>query len=163
MKVFLSASAMVFAGITCQSAFAITDTVTIDVTGTLTRPPCVVTGSKTLSVNFGTRRYDQVDRAPLVSVPINLNCPPNSSLTISVLAATAVTGSTTQAATGMDNLAYGLTWNSDSTDVNITGLKKTLTKLNGAVDLGMKAKLIATGALTEGSFSTSTVVNIEYL
>lgn len=163
MKRLLSLSALLCAGIVCQPAFAVTDTVTIEVSGTLTRPPCVVTGSKTLSVNFGTRRYDQVAAAPLVSVPINLTCPPNSSLNVSVKASGAVAGSTTQATTGKENLAYSLTWNSDSSDVNITGVKKTLTKLSGAVDLGMKAKLIANGTLTEGAFSASTVVSIEYL
>ncbi|AZE95467.1 Peptide synthetase [Pseudomonas orientalis] len=163
MKVIRLMAAALLTGLTCQTASAITDTVTIEVSGTLTRPPCVVTGSKTLSVNFGTRRYDQVAAAPLVSVPINLTCPPNSSLNVSVKASGAVAGSTTQATTGKENLAYSLTWNSDSSDVNITGVKKTLTKLSGAVDLGMKAKLIANGTLTEGAFSASTVVSIEYL
>lgn len=163
MKLLRSASVMLLASTACSPAFAVIDFVTINVSGTLTRPPCVVTGSKTLSVDFGSRRYDQVDKAPLVAVPINLTCPPNSSLSVSVKASSAVAGSTTQAATGMTNLAYGLTWNSDNSDVNITGVKKTLTKLSGAVDLGMKAKLISRGTLTEGSFSASTVVEIEYL
>ncbi|ALI02891.1 fimbrial protein [Pseudomonas sp. FW306-02-F02-AA] len=163
MKLLGSATVLLVAGITCQSAFAITDTVTINVSGTLTRPPCNVTSSKTLSVDFGSLRYDQVESAPVVPVPITLICPANSSLSVSIKASGAVSGSTTQATTDKANLAYTLTLSSDNSAVDITGAKRTLTKQNGNVDLSMKAKLLKNGELTEGKFSASTVINIEYL
>ena len=47
--------------------------------------------------------------------------------------------------------------------VNIKGTKRNLTNLNGAVDLSMKAKLVAQGALSEGDFSASAVINLDYL
>ena len=54
-------------------------------------------------------------------------------------------------------------WNSDNSAVNVTGTKRTLTNLSGSVDLSMKAKLVALGAMTEGAFSASSVISIEYL
>ena len=163
MKLPLSLTTAVVVMLTCRSALAITDTVTINVSGTLTRPPCTVTSSKTLSVNFGSLRYDQVSSAPVIPVPVTLTCPANSSLSVSVKASGVMAGSTTQAATDKANLAYTLTLNSDSLEVDITGAKRTLTKQSGIVDLSMKAKLVATGALTEGDFSASTMISIEYL
>ncbi|WP_339496273.1 fimbrial protein [Pseudomonas sp. RA_105y_Pfl2_P56] len=163
MKLFRSAIAIFLSVIICPSAFAITDTVTINVSGTLTRSSCKMTSSKALSVDFGSLRYDQVASGPIIPVPITLTCPANSSLSISVKASNAISGSTTQAATDKENLAYSLTWNRDGSPVDITGSKKTLTKQDGTVDLGMKAKLVAIGTLSEGTFSASTVVNIEYL
>ncbi|EJM84450.1 fimbrial protein [Pseudomonas sp. GM67] len=163
MKLPLSLTAAVVVMLTCRSALAITDTVTINVSGTLTRPPCTVTSSKTLSVNFGSLRYDQVSSAPVIPVPVTLTCPANSSLSVSVKASGVMAGSTTQAATDKANLAYTLTLKSDSSVIDITGAKRTLTKQIGTVDLSMTAKLVATGALTEGDFSASTMINIEYL
>lgn len=163
MKLTLPLAAVLVTGLTCQSASAITDTVTINVSGTLTRPPCTVTSSKALSINFNTLRYDEVDKAPVVPVPVTLSCPPNSSLSISIKASGAVSGSTTQATTDKANLAYTLTLNSDNSAVDITGAKRTLTKQSGNVDLSMKAKLVKNGELTEGKFSASTMINIEYL
>lgn len=147
----------------CTPVFAATDTVTINVNGTLTRPPCTLTSSKTLSANFGSLPYNQIDTAPLIDIPVTMSCPSNSSLNISIRAASAVSGSTTLASAGKTNLAYSLLWNSDNTAANLTGVKRSLTNQSGAVDLSLKAKLVALGALTEGAFSTTAVISIEYL
>ena len=163
MKLSLTLAATLFAGLLSSTANAVTDTVTINLSGTLTRPPCTLTSSKTLTANFGSLRYDQVADAALIDIPLTMTCPANSVLAVSILAARTIQGSTTQASTGKTNLAYSLLWNSDSTAANITGTKRNLTNQSGTVDLSMKAKLIALGALTEGAFSTSAVISIEYL
>ena len=163
MKLSLTLAATLFAGLLSSTANAVTDTVTINLSGTLTRPPCNLTSSKTLTANFGSLRYDQVADAALIDIPLTMTCPANSVLAVSILAARSIQGSTTQASTGKTNLAYSLLWNSDSTAANITGTKRNLTNQSGTVDLSMKAKLIALGALTEGAFSTSAVISIEYL
>ena len=163
MKLYLTLAATLFAGLLSSTANAVTDTVTINLSGTLTRPPCNLTSSKTLTANFGSLRYDQVADAALIDIPLTMTCPANSVLAVSILAARTIQGSTTQASTGKTNLAYSLLWNSDSTAANITGTKRNLTNQSGTVDLSMKAKLIALGALTEGAFSTSAVISIEYL
>lgn len=158
-----SLPAALFVALACTSTFAATDTVTLYVNGTLTKPPCTLTSSKSLSANFGSLPYDQIASAPLIDVPITLSCPSNSSLNISIKAASAVSGSTTQASAGKTNLAYSLLWNSDNTAANITGVKRSLTNQSGTVDLSLKTRLIALGALTEGAFSTTAVISIEYL
>ena len=163
MKLSVTLAAALFAGLLSATANAATDTVTINLSGTLTRPPCTLTSSKTLTANFGSLRYDQVADAALIDIPLTMTCPANSVLAVSILAARTIQGSTTQASTGKTNLAYSLLWNSDSTAANITGTKRNLTNQSGTVDLSMKAKLIALGALTEGAFSTSAVISIEYL
>lgn len=163
MKLSLTLAATLFAGLLSSTANAVTDTVTINLSGTLTRPPCNLTSSKTLTANFGSLRYDQVADAALIDIPLTMTCPANSVLAVSILAARTIQGSTTQASTGKTNLAYSLLWNSDSTAANITGTKRNLTNQSGTIDLSMKAKLIALGALTEGAFSTSAVISIEYL
>lgn len=156
-------AAALIVGTACTSVNAATDTVTVNVSGTLTRPPCTLTSSKTLTVNFGTIRYDQIAAAPMVDIPVTLNCPANTALNISVKASNVFQGSTTQAYAGKDYLAYLMYWNSDNSAVNVTGTKRTLTNLSGSVDLSMKAKLVALGAMTEGAFSASSVISIEYL
>lgn len=161
MRLHLSLAAALFAGLACTSANAVTDTVTINVSGTLTRPPCTMTSSKTLTANFGTLRYDQVDTAAQIDVPMTMTCPPNSALNISVTASSALTD--TVASAGRTNLGYSLFWKSDNSVINIRGTKRNVTNLNGAVDLSMKAKLIAQGTLYEGAFSASAVINIDYL
>lgn len=161
MRLHLSLAAALFAGLACTSASAVTDTVTINVSGTLTRPPCTMTSSKTLTANFGTLRYDQVDTAAQIDVPMTMTCPPNSALNISVTASSALTD--TVASAGRTNLGYSLFWKSDNSVINIKGTKRNVTNLNGAVDLSMKAKLIAQGTLSEGAFSASAVINIDYL
>lgn len=156
-------AAALIVGTACTSVNAATDTVSVNVSGTLTRPPCTLTSSKTLTVNFGTIRYDQIAAAPMVDIPVTLNCPANTALSISVKASNVFQGSTTQAYAGKDYLAYLMYWNSDNSAVNVTGTKRTLTNLSGSVDLSMKAKLVALGAMTEGAFSASSVISIEYL
>lgn len=84
MNITLTRAVALLAGLTRQSAFAVTDTVTINVVGILTSPPCTVTSSKTLNVDFGSLRYDQIASAPVVTVPVTLTCPNNSSLSFSV-------------------------------------------------------------------------------
>ena len=163
MKLCVSLAAALIAGMACTSANAATDTVTVNVSGTLTRPPCTLTSGKTLTVNFGTIRYDQIAAASMVDIPVTLNCPANTALSISVKASNVFQGSTTQAYAGKDFLAYLMYWNSDNSAVNVTGTKRTLTNLSGSVDLSMKAKLVALGAMTEGAFSASSVISIEYL
>ena len=163
MKLALLLSVVLFTPLVSKTTLAATDTVTIYLNGTLTRPPCTLTSSKTLSANFGSLPYDQIASAPLIDIPVTLSCPSNSSLNISIKAASAVSGSTTQASAGKTNLAYSLLWNSDNSAANITGVKRPLTNQSGAVDLSLKAKLVALGALTEGAFSTTAVINIEYL
>lgn len=163
MTLRLSLAAAIIAGMACTSANAATDTVTVNVSGTLTRPPCTLTSSKTLTVNFGTMRYDQIAAASMVDIPVTMTCPANSALSISVKASNVFQGSTTQAYAGKDNLAYLMYWSSDNSAVNVTGVKRNLTNQSGTVDLSMKAKLTALGAVTEGTFNASTVISIEYL
>jgi len=163
MKLSGSLAAMLFSSVICTTASAVTDVVNITVNGTLTRPPCTLTSGKALSANFGSLRYDQVAAAATIDIPVTMNCPANSVLAVSILAARQISGSSTQASTGKENLAYSLLWKSDSSPANLTGVKRNLTNQNGSVDLSLKAKLIALGALTEGEFSTTAVVSIEYL
>lgn len=143
------------------TTFAASDSSTLTVKGTLIRPPCTLTSNKVLTADFGSLRYDQVDTAAQIDVPVTLTCPANSVLNISVTASSAL--SDTVASAGRANLGYSLLWKSDSSLINIKGTKRNLTNLNGAVDLSMKAKLVAQGALSEGDFSASAVINIDYL
>lgn len=163
MKIRLSLAAALMTGLACTSANAVTDTVTVNVSGTLTRPPCTITSSKILTINFGTMRYDQIAAASMVDIPVTMTCPANSALSISVKASSVVQGSTTQAYAGKDKLAYLMYWSSDNSAVDVTGVKRNLTNQSGTVNLSMKAKLTALGAVTEGTFSASTVISIEYL
>ncbi|HBX54151.1 fimbrial protein [Pseudomonas sp. UBA2684] len=163
MKLPSSLAAAVIAGLACTPVSAVTDSVTINVSGTLTRPPCTLTSSKTLTANFGNLRYDQIASAPMIDIPVTLTCPPNSSLSISIKASNLVQGSTTQAWAGKDYLGYFLYLNSDNSAVDMTGVKRNLTNQRGTVDLSMKAKLNAFGAVSEGAFSASAVISIEYL
>ena len=68
MKLSLTLAATLFAGLLSSTANAVTDTVTINLSGTLTRPPCNLTSSKTLTANFGSLRYDQVADAALIDI-----------------------------------------------------------------------------------------------
>lgn len=163
MKFHLSIAAALFAGLTCASANAATDTVTINVSGTLTRPPCTMTSSKTLTANFGTLRYDQIAVAEKIDLPVTLTCPANSSLSVSLKASKLVAGSTTQGWAGKEYLGYSMYLNSDSSLLDLSGTKRSLTNQSGTVDLSMKIKLISFGAVNEGAFSTSAVLSIEYL
>nr|WP_314877794.1 spore coat protein U domain-containing protein [uncultured Pseudomonas sp.] len=134
---------------------------TINVSGTLTRPPCTLTSARTLTANFGSIEYDKVAAAPAIDLPLLLTCPPNSSFTIAITASSAL--SDTLASAGRANLGYQLTRKDNSSAVNIRGIARTVSNANGVVDLGMTAKLVANGVLSEGAFSASAVVNITYL
>jgi Protein of unknown function (DUF1120). len=144
-----------------NNALAASDSSTLTIKGTLTRPPCTLTSNKVLTADFGSLRYDQVDAAPLIDVPVILTCPSNSGLNISVTASSAL--SDTVASAGSTNLGYSLLWKSDNSLINIKGTKRNVPNLNGAVDLSMKAKLVAQGTLSEGNFSASAVINLDYL
>lgn len=163
MKLSVSLAAAFLTGLVCSSAFAITDTVTINVSGTLTRPTCLMTSPKTLSANFGLLGYDQIDSAAMIDLPVLLTCPANSSVSVSLQANKLVSGSTTQGSAGKENLGYSMYLSSDNSLLNLSGVKRNLSNLSGVVDLSMKIKLISLGAVTEGAFSTSAVLSVEYL
>lgn len=163
MKLSISLAAAFIAGLICTAATAATDIITVNVSGTLTRPPCTLTSSKALTVNFGTMRADQVSAGPTVNIPVTLSCPANSALSISVKASSVLQGSNILAYAGKANLAYLMYWSSDNTIIDVTGVKRTLTNQSGTVDLSMKTKLVAQGTVTEGAFSASSVISIEYL
>ena len=162
MNLRLSMAAALLTGLACTSSYA-DDTVTINVSGTLTRAPCSLTSSKTLTANFGSIRTDQINTASAVDIPVTLNCPANSSLNVSIKASGVYQSSTTYASTTKANLVYTLTWKSDGTAANVTGTKRNLTNQSGAVNLGLTAKLYAIAAQTEGTFTGSSVITLEYL
>lgn len=84
MKLCLSVAAAFIAGMARTSANAVTDTITVNVSGTLTRPPCTLTSSKALTANLDTMLYDQIAAVSMVDIPITMTCPANSALSISV-------------------------------------------------------------------------------
>lgn len=163
MNLRLSLASALIAGLASTSANAVTDTTTVNINGTLTRPPCTLSSAKTLNVNFGTIRADLVDDAPKVDIPVTMNCPANSALSISVKASNHYAGQTTIAYAEKASLGYQLYWKSDNTAIDITGAKRNLTNQSGNVDLSMNAKLVSYGKVTEGAFSASAVISIEYL
>lgn len=163
MKSLFSLTTALLSGLACTSAFAVTDNVTINISGTLTRPPCTITSSKTLTANFGSLRYDEITSAPTIDIPLTMNCPANSSMNVSINASETYPDSSTQGHAGQEGLGYSLIWNSDGTEANLVGVKRTLTNQSGAVDLSMKIKLIAVGPVSEEDFSTSSVISVEYL
>ena len=148
-------------GMACNNALAASDSSTLTVKGTLTRPPCTLTSDKVLTADFGSLRYDQVDSAAQIEVPVLMTCPPNSVLNVSVTASSALTD--TVGSAGRTNLGYSLFWKSDGTAINVKGTKKNVTNLSGAVDLSMKAKLVSQGTLSEGTFSASAIINVDSL
>ena len=162
MNLRLSMAAALLTGLACTSSYA-DDTVTINVSGTLTKATCSLTSSKTLTANFGSIRTDQISSASSVDIPVTLNCPANSALNVSIKASGVYSGSTTYATTSKTNLVYMLSWKSDNSVANVTGTKRNLTNQSGTVNLGLTAKLIAIAAQTEGSFTGSSVITLEYL
>ncbi|NWD68958.1 fimbrial protein [Pseudomonas gingeri] len=137
------------------------DTVNITVSGTLTRPPCVLSTGTTLTAAFGDVRTDQVTTAATVAVPIRMVCPAGSSLNVS-LTANNGTQTATVAKTTAANLGVSLLW-ADDTAANLTGTTKAYRDLSGDIDISLKAKLIALGTLTPGAFTSSMVMTITYL
>lgn len=163
MKLPVALAAILCAGLASTSAHAVTDTVTINVSGTLTRPPCTMTSSKTLTANFGTLRYDQIADADMIDLPVTLTCPANSSLSVSLKASALVAGTTNQGWAGKSYLGYMMYLKSNNTLLDLSGTKRSLTNQSGTVDLSMQIKLFSFGAVNEGAFSTSAVLSIEYL
>ena len=145
-----------------DTALAASDTVNISVRGTLTRPPCVLASSSTLTVDFGDVRTDQVASAAPIAVPVTLTCPAGSSLSVG-LSSSNNTFTDTVARTTANNLGVSLTWTSNSTAANLANVKRALTGQSGTVDLSLSARLVQRGELTPGSFTSTLVMNIEYL
>ena len=162
MNMRLSLVAAFITGLACTSAYA-NDTVSINVSGTLTRGPCTLTSSKTLTANFGSMRTDQINSSNTVDIPVTLSCPANSSMNVSIMASGVYQNSNFYASTSKANLVYMLSWKSDGTAANVTGTKRTLTNQSGTVNLGLTARLYAFTAQTEGTFTGSSIITIEYL
>ena len=137
------------------------DTVNITVSGTLTRPPCVLTSGASLTAAFGNVRTDQVATTDTVAVPVKMTCPAGSSLNVSFTSSKG-THTDTVAKTTADNLGVSLLW-ADNTVANLKGTAKAYSNLSGNVDISLKAKLIAQGTLTPGAFTSSIVMTINYL
>lgn len=156
MKTSLLALALLSA--TAQAA----DTVNITVRGTLTRPPCVLSTSTTLTAEFGDVRTDQVATTATQPIPVQLICPAGSSMNVS-FSANNGTYTATVAKTTVDNLGVSLLWAADDSLANLNGTTKRYTNLSGNVDISLKAQLIARGALTPGAFSSSMVMTVNYL
>ena len=157
-----SLAAALIAALACTCAYA-DDTVTINVSGTLTRGPCTLTSSKTLTANFGSLRTDEINTASTIDIPVKLSCPANSALNVSIKASGTYQGSNILATTSKVGLVYQLSWNSDNTSANLTGTKRSLTNQSGTIDLSLKAKLIAMETQTAGAFTGSSVITLEYL
>ncbi len=136
-------------------------TVNITVSGTLTRPPCVLSTGTTLTAEFGNVRTDQVASTGTVAVPVRMTCPAGSSLNVS-FASSKGTHTATVAKTSVNNLGVSLLW-ADDTAANLTGTTKAYSNLSGNVDISLKAKLIERGTLTPGAFTSSMVMTINYL
>lgn len=136
------------------------DTVKITVSGTLTRPPCVLSTGTTLTAAFGEVQTDQVATAGTVYLPVRMKCPPGSSLEVKFTANNG-TQTATVAKTTAANLGVSLLW-ADGTEANLEGKGKSYTDLASDVDLSLKAKLVAFGTLTPGAFTSSMVMTISY-
>ncbi|EPL10045.1 fimbrial protein [Pseudomonas sp. CF161] len=164
MKLPLSLAIAFLTGLSCTTAVAATDTVTINLSGTLTKPVCKLTSSKTISVDIGSVATDEVSALAMVDIPVTLNCPANSSLNIGVKAASIYSHSDYEASAGLVNLGYSIYWKSNDEAINLkTGTRK-LTGQSGIVDLSMKLKMLSLGdGAHVGTFSTSAVINLEYL
>lgn len=144
-----------------SSAAHAADTVNITVSGTLTRPPCVLTTGTALTAEFGNVRTDQVASTGTVAVPVRMTCPAGSSMNIS-FASSKGTHSATVAKTSVNNLGVSLLW-ADDTAANLSGTTKAYSNLSGNVDISLKAKLIELGTLTPSAFTSSMVMTINYL
>nr|WP_288467636.1 fimbrial protein [uncultured Pseudomonas sp.] len=137
------------------------DVININVRGTLTRPPCTLTSSTSLSAEFGNVRTDEVSQAGTKNLPVTLNCPAGSSLNVG-FSSTNGTYSTTIAKTTVNNLGVSLLWADDSA-ANLQGTTKTYSNLSGTVNLSLKAQLVKRGDLSPGQFSSAMVMTITYL
>lgn len=163
MNLSLRFATILLTGMVCTSTFA-GDVVTINVSGTLTQTPCILTSSKTLSANFGRILSDQINNVSPIDIPITLYCPANSSLNVSIKASGVYPISPpTMATTTKANLIYMFTWKSNGTLAYVDGTQRKLTNLSGNVNLGLTARLAALSAQTEGIFTGTSVITLEYL
>ena len=149
--------ALLLASLSAQAA----DTVRITVSGTLTRPPCILNSGTTLTAEFGDVRIDQVAETDTLAVPVRLTCPAGSSLSIG-FSSNNGTHSATVAKTSATNLGVSLLW-ANNQAANLTGTTKTYSNLSGSVDLSLKAKLVQLGTLSPGAFSSSIDMTITSL
>lgn len=137
------------------------DVVNITVSGTLTRPTCVLSTGTTLTAAFGDVRTDQVATTGTVEVPVRLKCSSGSSLNVSFTSNNG-TYTSTVAKTTADNLGVSLLW-ADNTAANLNGTVKKYTNLSGDVDISLKAQLVERGTLAPGAFTSSMVMTLNYL
>ena len=137
------------------------DYVNITIVGNLTRPPCVMSTSTTLTAAFGDVQTDQVATTGTVNVPVRLKCSPGSSLYVK-FSANNGTQTPTVAKTTAANLGVSLLW-ADGSEANLEGKGKPFMNLGADVDLSLKAKLVPFGTLTPGAFTSSMVMTINYL
>ena len=149
--------ALILLGTAAQAA----DTVNITVSGRLTLPPCVLSTGTTLTAAFGDVRTDQVATTDTIALPVRMTCPAGSSLNVS-LTSNNGTHTATVAKTTADNLGVSLLW-ADNTAANLNGTAKAYSNLSGNVDISLKARLIALGALKPVPFTSSMVMTITYL
>lgn len=156
--------------LTAFHALNAADTVAINVTGTLTKPPCTYSNNKTINVSMGSVTYDKYETAS-GNIPLILQCPSGSSVTIKVSPGNGTllaSGSTTTAVTSYANLGVELWWSGNQARVNgqqqrvsLTG-NRTLSGLSGQVDLSMTAKLVKLAQLGVSDFSASFTVELNY-
>jgi type 1 fimbria pilin len=163
MKIFFFFATACFVSMASFSARADSDAVTINVTGTLTKAPCKLLTPQNLTASFGSLRTDEIANTHTYYVPIILSCPDNSSMNVSIKASGVVSGTPNVASAGKENLAYLLLWDTDKTPADLNGVPRVLTNQTGTVDLSVNVKLVALGELTEGAFTASSVMSIEYL
>ncbi|MBA6097339.1 MULTISPECIES: fimbrial protein [Pseudomonas] len=137
------------------------ETVNITVSGTLTRPPCILSTGTKLTAAFGDVQTDKVATTGTVNVPVRLKCSPGSSLSVK-FSANNGTQTPTVAKTTAANLGVSLLW-ADGSEANLEGKGKPYMNLGADVDLSLKAKLVPFGTLTPGAFTSSMVMTISYL
>ncbi|WP_407312665.1 fimbrial protein [Pseudomonas sp. nanlin1] len=136
------------------------DMVTINVRGTLVRPPCQLSSATTLTADFGNVRTDQVEQTATKNLPVTLNCPAGSGLNVSFSSSNG-TYTSTVAKTTANNLGVSLLW-ADNSPANLQGSSKTYNNQSGTVDISLKAQLVKRGDLAPGQFSSAIVMTINY-
>lgn len=150
-------------GLVCAAVSATVyaaDTVTINLSGTLVRPPCQLTSATILSADFGDVRIDEVLQTAVQNLPVMLVCPAGSVLSVSLLSSNG-TYTSTVAKTTANNLGVSLL-RADNSAVDLQGGVETYSNLSGEVDLSLKAQLVKRGDLLPGRFNSSIVMTINY-
>ena len=157
--------------LTAVHALYAKDTVNISVTGSLKKPPCTYTASKSISVNMGEVTYDKYNTVS-GNIPLILQCPPGSAVTVTVRPGSGTSlasGSMTTAVTSYRNLGIELWWSGaqaltggqQQQLVSLTG-KRIFSGLSGQADLSMTARLVQLADLGVSSFSASFTVELDY-